>query len=49
MNVKEARGLIRQIFSRVEPSYIKIWRGIVQTIVDIFIVRRNPTNCFYLC
>jgi hypothetical protein len=27
MTVKEARGLVKQKFSTVQPSYNKLWRG----------------------
>jgi hypothetical protein len=36
MTVKEARGLVKQKFLTVQPSYNKLWRKRELTIVDIF-------------
>lgn len=36
MSVKEARGLVKQKFPTVEPSYNKIWRGRELAIADLF-------------
>jgi hypothetical protein len=36
MTVKEARGLVRQKFPTVQPSYNKLWRGRELVIADLF-------------
>jgi hypothetical protein len=36
MTVKEARGLVRQKFSTVQPSYNKLWRRRKLAIADLF-------------
>jgi hypothetical protein len=36
MTVKEARGLVRQMFPKVQSSYNKLWRGRELTIADLF-------------
>jgi hypothetical protein len=36
MKVKEVRGLVKQKFPTVQPSYNKLWRGRELTIVDFF-------------
>jgi MuDR family transposase len=36
MTVKEARGLVRQRFPTVQPSYNKLWRESELTIADLF-------------
>jgi hypothetical protein len=36
MTVKEARGLVRQKFPTVHPSYNKLWRGRELAIADLF-------------
>jgi hypothetical protein len=36
MTVKEARGLVKQKFSTVQPSYNKLWRGRELTIAYLF-------------
>jgi hypothetical protein len=36
MIVKEARGLVKQKFPTVQPSYNKLWRGSELTIADLF-------------
>jgi hypothetical protein len=36
MTVKEARGLVKQKFPIVQPSYNKLWRERELTIADIF-------------
>jgi hypothetical protein len=36
MTVKEVRGLVKQMFPTVQPTYNKLWRGRELTIADIF-------------
>jgi hypothetical protein len=36
MTFKEARGLVKQKFPIVQPSYNKLWRGRELAIADIF-------------
>jgi hypothetical protein len=36
MTVKEVRGLIKQKFPTVQPSYNKLWRGRELAIADLF-------------
>jgi hypothetical protein len=36
MTVKEPRGLVRQKFPTVQPSYNKLWRGRELAIADLF-------------
>jgi hypothetical protein len=36
MTVKEARGLVKQKFPTVQPSYNKLWRGRELAITDLF-------------
>jgi hypothetical protein len=36
MTVKEVRGLVKQKFPTVQPSYNKLWRGRELAIADIF-------------
>jgi hypothetical protein len=36
MTVKEAKGLVKQKFLTIQPSYNKLWRGRELTITDIF-------------
>jgi hypothetical protein len=36
MTVKEARGLVRQNFPTIQPSYNKLWRGRELAIADLF-------------
>jgi hypothetical protein len=36
MTVKEARGLVKQKFPTVQPSYNKLWRKRELAIIDLF-------------
>jgi hypothetical protein len=36
MTVKETRGLVKQKFPTVQPSYNKLWRGRELAITDLF-------------
>jgi hypothetical protein len=36
MTIKEARGLVKQKFPTVQPSYNKLWRGKKLAIADLF-------------
>jgi hypothetical protein len=36
MIVKKTRGLVRQKFPTIQPSYNKLWRGRELTIADLF-------------
>jgi hypothetical protein len=35
--VKKTKGLVKQKFLRVQPSYNKLWRGRELTIADLFV------------
>jgi hypothetical protein len=37
MTVKETRGLVKQKFSTIQPSYNKLWRGRELVIADYFV------------
>jgi hypothetical protein len=44
MTVKEARGLVKQKFPTVQPSYNKLWRGRELAIANIFGIGRGHTK-----